>query len=244
MQPTLERRRRLAARHAARHGPALRAKRRADRHPVDRHPASQCTAHVPPALSKVTGRGSRLVQCAPREPSGAPGERVCRRERERRLEVCSGRLQLCSSDREAKAARAAARGGQVGREGRRVCLCTERGAERGGRRRRRAAERGRREGVREAEVAIGVGRAEAHLCGEQGGSGLGQLALRSPLSFSAPDRAPRLPRASASLGQSATWAALAGHIGLLFSHSGARRRGIVQLPLAARRRGRRGRRRR
>ena len=44
-----------------------------------------------------------------------------------------------------------------------MCLCTERGAERGGRRRRRATERGRREGVREAEVAVGVGWAEAYL---------------------------------------------------------------------------------
>eukprot|EP00964_Phaeocystis_antarctica_P134267 scaffold98531_cov69-Phaeocystis_antarctica.AAC.1 len=37
----------------------------------------------------------------------------------------------------------------------------------------------------------------------------------------------RLPRTSASLGQSAAWAALAGHIGLVFhiaARSGARRR--------------------
>ena len=118
---------------------------------------------MPPPLGKVAGRGGRLVQCAPREPGGAPRERVCGRERERRLQVCSGCLQLCSSDREAEAARAAARGGEAGREGRRMCLCTERGAERGGRRRRRGAERGWREGVREAEVTVGVGWAEAYL---------------------------------------------------------------------------------
>ena len=39
----------------------------------------------------------------------------------------------------------------------------------------------------------------------------------------------RLPRASVSLGQSAAWAALSGHIGLFFSLGGARRRRAATL---------------
>eukprot|EP00964_Phaeocystis_antarctica_P068614 scaffold41563_cov60-Phaeocystis_antarctica.AAC.2 len=50
------------------------------------------------------------------------------------------------------------------------------------------------------------------LCRYQAGTGVGQLALRRPLS--APDHASRLPRAPASLGQSAVCAAPTGHIGL------------------------------
>ena len=42
-----------------------------------------------------------------------------------------------------------------------------------------------------------------HLCGEQAGSGRGQLALRRPVS--AQKWCSRLPRASANLGQSAAW---------------------------------------
>eukprot|EP00964_Phaeocystis_antarctica_P072037 scaffold44018_cov70-Phaeocystis_antarctica.AAC.1 len=60
-----------------------------------------------------------------------------------------------------------------------------------------------------------VRRQAEHLCGKQSGSDLGQLALRRPLS--APGRAPGCPEpASASLGQSAAWAALAGHTGPAF----------------------------
>ena len=52
------------------------------------------------------------------------------------------------------------------------------------------------------------------VCGKPGGSDLGQLALRR-LPFSARSCL-RPPQASACLGQSASWAALAGHTGLGF----------------------------
>ena len=53
-----------------------------------------------------------------------------------------------------------------------------------------------------------------YLCGKQGGSALSQLPLWRLLS--APDHASGRPGASPSLGQSPVWAALVGHIGLVF----------------------------
>ena len=64
-----------------------------------------------------------------------------------------------------------------------------------------------------ARQVAGLSFSATSLCGEQGGSDLGQVALRRPRS--AADRAPGLPRASARLGQSAAWAALAGPISRL-----------------------------
>eukprot|EP00964_Phaeocystis_antarctica_P093101 scaffold60007_cov32-Phaeocystis_antarctica.AAC.1 len=75
-----------------------------------------------------------------------------------------------------------------------------------------------------------VGR-DTRLCRNQAGSGLLSLRLAGPSEtlFSARP-CPRLPRAPASLGQSAGWAALASHTGLVFDRD-ARHARLAVAPL-------------